>query len=199
VLLATVAAIWAPWVVRNADVFGRFIPLTSQPCPPCTGIYHDGASDPTSPRTFGQWQLIPAPPGLDELESREQRRDRAIRWIREHPGQAATIALAQAGLLWRPAGLGLGSLGVVAWVTSSTLLIAAAFGLAQAWREGHPGVKLWIAAAAALTAFAVLTIGDPRHRLALHPALNVLAAYAIVQALRARSPGSPEAANHHRH
>ncbi len=182
-LALTIALVWAPWGIRNALAFGRLLVTTSQPCPPCVGIYHDAAFDLSNPQTFARWQPTTTPAGLTELAAGAYRRDRAIQWIREHPVPAAIIAVAQAPQFWRPAGLEAHPFVPLVWLGYLLLLIAAAYGTRLALRQpGRRDLALWLGAAAALTAFSVLTIGDPRHRLVLHPLLNALAALAIVQA-----------------
>ena len=181
-VLVTLLVVWVPWSIRNAVVFGQFIPFTSQPCPPCGGIYRDGAADPTDLRAFAGWSYLPPPPDLDELAGSRYRLDRAVTWIRERPVTAATIALIQAPLLWRPTGLGLGPWAAGAWLAYGALLVMALRGLSEVPRHRRQDLLLWIATACALTAFAVLTIGDPRHRLIVHPLLNVLAAAVLARA-----------------
>jgi hypothetical protein len=171
-----------PWVVRNALVFGAFVPLTSQACPPCVGVLNEQSAAPDNPRGFGRWlpvygDLDAAYP--DEVERREARTSRSFDWVLANPGLAAVTALLQAFLLWAPP-LVVGPSTPIALLRLAILLGGVA-GLALTWRTKDRDVRLWLLAVATVTLFAVVTIGDPRHRLTVEPFVCVLAAVAVLR------------------
>jgi len=95
VLLAVTALVVAPWTIRNADQFERFVPLTTSTGITASGVYNPASRD---SGTHGAWRdprIAPslAPlfetPGLDEAEvdARLRREARDFAW--QHPAYAA--------------------------------------------------------------------------------------------------------------
>lgn len=95
VLLATAALVVAPWTVRNAVQFERFVPLTTSVGITASGVYNPASYD---SGTHGAWRdprIVPglAPlfraPGLDEAEVDEALRREARDFAWRHPGYVA--------------------------------------------------------------------------------------------------------------
>ena len=100
VAVACAVLVIAPWTVRNAIEFGRFIPLTTSPGIAASGTYNqysylDGG-------THGAWrdpQIVPTftplfvTPGIDEgtVDATLRREARDFAW--EHPGYVAETSL----------------------------------------------------------------------------------------------------------
>jgi hypothetical protein len=92
------AVIMMPWWVRNARLFGRFVP---------TALWV-GASlyDGLSPTATGASEMnFLAEPGIVELDESTQDivlRRRSIDFVRANPGRAAWLAIVKAGRYWSP-------------------------------------------------------------------------------------------------
>jgi hypothetical protein len=90
--------VMAPWWVRNARVFGRFVP---------TAMWV-GASlyDGLNPRATGasDMEFLSAPDiwPLDEEAQDAALRDRAWAFVREQPGRAARLAVVKVARFWSP-------------------------------------------------------------------------------------------------
>jgi hypothetical protein len=181
VLVGMIGVVLLPWVVRNALVFGTFIPLTTQSCPPCTGIYNNLATENLA--QFGRWHLIASPAGVPEPDVSQQRKEMTLAWIRANPGLAAAVALSQPILLWVHDGVYLRAFAIPSYYL---LLLAAIVGLRPALRGPRTDILLWVLLSVTLTLTALLTIGEPRHRVVLHPFLAVLAAVTLVRIMESR-------------
>lgn len=106
-LVVAATVVFAPWVGRNARVFERFIPLTTQ-----TGVilwqanhphshgglvWPDGASwtaGPPPERSVRGWEA------LGEVASAERFRQSALGWIRDHPAAALELVPVRLARLW---------------------------------------------------------------------------------------------------
>jgi 4-amino-4-deoxy-L-arabinose transferase-like glycosyltransferase len=93
VLLAIAALAVAPWTVRNAVQFGRFVPLTTSTGITASGVYNETSYRDTD--SHGGWrdpQIVPrftrlfVTPGLDEadVDATLRREARSFAW--QHPG-----------------------------------------------------------------------------------------------------------------
>ena len=93
VLLAVAALAVAPWTVRNAVQFGRFVPLTTSTGITASGVYNETSYRDTD--SHGGWrdpQIVPrftrlfVTPGLDEadVDATLRREARSFAW--QHPG-----------------------------------------------------------------------------------------------------------------
>ena len=97
-VVAAVAVVMAPWWVRNARVFGRFVP---------TALWV-GASlyDGLSPTATGASDMeFLGEPGIVELDEASQNatlRRRAVDFALSHPGRALELAAIKAARFWSP-------------------------------------------------------------------------------------------------
>lgn len=185
------AAVMGPWWARNAAIYGRFVPTALWGG---ASLYDglregaDGGSDMAFLNEPGIWSL-------DELDQDAELTRRARAFIREHPAEAARLALAKLGRFLSP------------WPNAEALshpAPAAGFALATipayllilagAWRcRWSPrALILLLGPLLATAALHLLFVGSIRYRVpAMAPAF-ALAAWAIrdrVPILRARPPG----------
>lgn len=144
--LAGFAAAIAPWTARNALVFGSFVPITST-----SGFALFIANN---DRAWGGWIDIASigDPALDqsrdELGASREAMRRALGWMAENPGRAATLTLRKQQLflgddsdgpyaaLRRALGIGGGVYVAAKLVTLAfwlTICVATAVFLAAAW------------------------------------------------------------------
>ena len=95
-LVGAFAAVCAPWVIRNASVFGEPT-LTTQSGFTLAGTYNDEArADASNPAS---WRASVAPPyeevlerrDRDEAETDRELRSRALEYMRDHPGYVAKV------------------------------------------------------------------------------------------------------------
>jgi 4-amino-4-deoxy-L-arabinose transferase-like glycosyltransferase len=93
-----VGAIMAPWWIRNAEIFGRFVP---------TALWA-GASlyDGWNPRATGASEMsflhTPEMQPLDEVAQDELLLRRASEFARSHPARVLRLAAIKAGRFWSP-------------------------------------------------------------------------------------------------
>lgn len=97
-VLGVAALVLAPWAIRNANAFGRFVPVTTS-----TGITAAGVYNPTSfhdSGSHGAWrdpQVVPGftylfeTPGIDEAEVDTTLRRKAKDFAWGHPGYVAEV------------------------------------------------------------------------------------------------------------
>jgi hypothetical protein len=201
VVAAAAAVTIAPWTIRNAAVFGEFVPTTTQSGAALAGIFNDEA------RAFNRYPGTWRPPlaarmyvdlyrrrDLNEAQLDSRLRSRALDYAADHPDYAAEAAwfntlrvfeLAPADPTiyrfdQRQQNLSPAMVDVVRW--SSFLLMAVALAgaaLLVARSRGQRGpLFIWL--------FPLLAVGGPailgltRYRGPVYPFLAMLAAIAIV-------------------
>ncbi|HEY8526051.1 MAG TPA: glycosyltransferase family 39 protein [Acidimicrobiales bacterium] len=204
--VATVAVI-VPWTIRNAVSMDSPILLSAN--------FGDNFCIGNNPDATGGYAL----PGycFDGLEAGERpefevRRqsetlDRAVRWLRDHPGEALGLVPDRARFTLRDDHDGLeaandfGAHPIVADSTADTLrtgadvfyyvvVAAAVAGLIVsavrgAWRDRR--WLLFVLAAPVQLVSPLVTFGEPRFKMPIYPVLAVLAGVAVVGLLRRRS------------
>jgi hypothetical protein len=201
VVLATALTI-APWTIRNAVVFDRFVPVSTQAGYGLSGTYNDESrADHRYPARWRGPQVTAAygplfrRPGVDEAELDADLRSRAADYAIDHPLYVAE-SIWWNGLrmfdlarrhpddvsgLRRERGLGRGADRLVTW-SGYAIEVAALFGLLvlAALPRGRRGpLFLWlIPPLMVIGALAIL--GNSRYRAPVEPFLAVLAALALV-------------------
>jgi hypothetical protein len=208
-LIATAVVTIAPWTIRNAIVLHRFIPVSDE-----TGITLVGTYNPASAadhRLPYKWRLYDAIRGdrplvreagrMSELALGDRLLKRAFDYIGRHPLAPLAVAYHNTRRLLELAGTfawrastnamdlprGLAAAGVVSfWVLA---LLAVAGSLTAAARRA----PRWLWAIPALLALSVVLVNveTPRFREPVDPFLILLAACAVLTAVRA--PASPRA------
>ena len=213
----------SPWTIRNAVVFDRFIPVSTQLGSALAGTYNDQArldkENPASWRSIrhlpeyrslsARLSQIPEPVVEDELT----RRSKA--YIREHPGYVGTVALWTSlrmlelgGLDWSrhtastiSVGPRWANAGVICFWVFALLALAGAFTkLAR-----RTPFFVWLIPILLYLSVVFLVVETPRYRTGIDPFIVMLAALALRRALpgaagreplppdRARYPTSPKA------
>jgi len=95
--LAACLVVITPWVLRNAAVFGEFLPISTQDGPTLAGTYNQAAA--TGDRYFALWRpswwlpeyrsLIHG--RLDEADVNDVMRARALEFAADHPTYVASV------------------------------------------------------------------------------------------------------------
>ncbi|HEX8120682.1 MAG TPA: glycosyltransferase family 39 protein [Solirubrobacteraceae bacterium] len=198
-LLAAAVVVIAPWTIRNAVVFDRFVPPTTQLGAAFAGAYNDAAR--TDDHLTAAWRPPTMPPyaalrrpGVDEAELDRAFRGEALDYARDHPAyplavvywnSARMLNLADADYdrgVSREAGVESGfadSSRYAFWVVALLALAGALAGGARAaprWLWLFP-LLLWLSVA--------VTIGATRYRTPADPFLILLAATTAVRWRRA--------------
>jgi MYXO-CTERM domain-containing protein len=223
-LLVAIALVTvSPWTIRNAVVFDRFIPVSTQLGSALAGTYNDQArldkENPASWRSishlpeyrslYARMSQIPEPVVEDEL----RRRSKA--YIREHPGYVGKVALWTSlrmldlgGLDWSrhtastiSVGPGWANAGVICFWVFALLALAGAF----TKRARRTPFFVWLIPLLLYLSVVFLVVETPRYRTGIDPFIVMLAALALRRALpaagdreppppgRARYPTSPKA------
>lgn len=181
-----VAALWAPWVVRNYATFGALIPLTTQAGYAYYGIYNDTQLAARGTSSYGSWQnRIPQPPETpgkiwDELALEKWQRDEVRKWIAANPQAAVEIGLMQLYFLWRPDGRVALDWGPMVLIGLPALCILAL-------RRRDPDLLLWLGLVVTMSAMVVVSVGVARYHMPLRPVLAVTFMIAAEPVLRALS------------
>ncbi|HRU04789.1 MAG TPA: methyltransferase domain-containing protein [Candidatus Brocadiia bacterium] len=181
-------AMLVPWTARNAAVFGRFVPSTTD-----FGHGFYAANNPRSladPRGFylpDSWAFLRASPAErldDEVEISRRLTAATLRFIQKHPGQYARLVVDRLLKFWRPwpsrdfvPGW---QVAVYAMSFIPAMALAAA-GAVVAWRRragrGHALVALLILYMAGIHALVLVML---RYRVPLMPLLLMYAGLAVV-------------------
>lgn len=102
-MLLFMALTLSPWVWRNYRLFGHFIPTTLQAG---ESLYEANSPYATGGPAMNEsqtpWDRITAGQKLNEYERDRFFRDKAIKYIREHPGRFAQLALIKLKRFWNP-------------------------------------------------------------------------------------------------
>jgi 4-amino-4-deoxy-L-arabinose transferase-like glycosyltransferase len=192
----------SPWTIRNAVVFDRFIPVSTQLGSALAGTYNEQAradkENPASWRSIGhvpsyqslfaRLRFIPEP----EVEDILSKRSKAF--IREHPEYVGKVALwttlrtfELGGLDWsrHTAGTISASAG---WANAGVICfwIFALLALAGATTKAARRAPLWVWLVPLLLYLSVvfLVVETPRYRTGIDPFIVMLAALAVTQLRR---------------
>jgi 4-amino-4-deoxy-L-arabinose transferase-like glycosyltransferase len=98
-LIATTIAVLVPWTVRNAEVFHRFVPISTDSGFTLGGTFNATAQGPAN-RFPAMWefpqahiqQLYAAHPGSTEASINDTLLREALHYMREHPGSVVKTA-----------------------------------------------------------------------------------------------------------
>ena len=193
----------SPWTIRNAVVFDRFIPVSTQLGSALAGTYNDEArTDEENPASWRSIRRVKAYESLyarlreiPEPEVEDILRERSRAYIREHPTYVAKVAL------WTT--LRTFELGGLDWSrhTASTISVTPrwanagvfcfwifallAFAGALTRRAREAPLWFWAVPALLYLSVAFLVVETPRYRTGIDPFIILLAALALRPALRA--------------
>jgi hypothetical protein len=197
-VLAVAAALTVtPWLVRNAVVFGEFVPIATQTGAALAGTYNEAAR---TDRTFpGQWRVLRLVRDYQHIYRGKWRtpepvldrrlRDAALAYARDHPGYVAEVGARNTLRLFDLDGFELTRRMSIAigigrgWATASVVWTWAALALALAGfvvLRGRAGPwEAWAVAALLVLSVVFLNAESPRFRTPLEPFLVVPAAAAL--------------------
>jgi hypothetical protein len=194
-LVAAALLVLVPWTVRNVSVFDRFFVVTTQTGFGLAGTYNETSR--TDPRLPGAWRppgIVPElgdvfARGLDEAQTDRVLRERALRFMADHPGYVVSASVRNTGRMLDLTGFGFGEvvaadvgigrtearIGIVSfWIVGALAALAL---LTRAARRLP--LAFWLSLGL-LAASAVFVSGTSRYRVPLEPFFVVLAAQAVV-------------------
>jgi hypothetical protein len=181
----------SPWVVRNYEVFGRFVFLRDDfglQVRLGNGPYADGMLMAYLQPNLNKLELEKFQ-SLGELAYSESRKRQAFDWIRVHPGRFAVISLKRFFYYWNGVPRATSSLAPVDFRTSAFLAtsVLALWGLGRAVRQKRPGA--WLFAGLVLTYPTVYYFVFPhaRYRHPIEPEMTILIVFLLLEAKR-RNP-----------
>jgi hypothetical protein len=188
------AAAMAPWGIRNRQVTGQWVWLTTR-----AGIsLYDGVGPTaTGASDLGEIKQMPAVRNLGELEWNRYFLDASVREIRADPARVLRLAGAKLGRMWNPLP------NVDTYQSAAIRLVAASWSIptfalavlgavvlpAKRGREGLTWTLWMLLPGAYLTLLHSLFIGSVRYRLGATPMIEILAALAVVTILTRLRPG----------
>lgn len=175
------AAVEAPWIVRNYQIHGHFVPNT-------IGHFwhsvHGGYSDVALFNEFESPSYLFSPE-LTEIEEEALLREEVLSWIREHPGLSALLVYTRSLRFWIPwrdievTGMAAPWSPILTLLVFSAafgmLLMAAPFGFAL---RGKRAAIEWMLAGhvIALCGLCCLVHWETRYRIGIIPVLLIYAA-----------------------
>ena len=219
VLLASAALAIAPWTIRNAVEFVRFVPVSTQDGYTLAGTYNDAARErerfpaTESPAAWVEWYAVRenidelrTVPG-NEVDQSDALRRRSLDYAGDHPGYVAQVVwwnlrrmFDAAGLEWVRIELSLAALPRgLAWFELAGFWLVAALALAGALGAAARAAPRWVWGVPLVMVLTVPVVGYFRLRAPIDPFLAILAALgalALLDRVRARAPapggaGSP--------
>lgn len=188
-----VAVAMAPWWVRNAQLYHRFVP---------TALWA-GASlyDGWNPHAHGGSDMdflnAPALQGLSEEAQDATLRQQALDWARSHPKRVISLAVAKAQRFWSPWPLGEGTVSRSPWVMLAGAIVTTpvyALLLAGAWRHRHDPRALTLLAGTLLyfACMHLVFVSSIRYRIpGMAPAMGLAGAALAAGLARTRAPRRP--------
>jgi 4-amino-4-deoxy-L-arabinose transferase-like glycosyltransferase len=196
-LVVTALLVVSPWTIRNAVVFGHFIPVSTQLGSALAGTYNDQAREDTkNPASWRSIRHIPsyralwlAIPHTPEPVMESELRERSMEYIRAHPlyvGEVAFWSTARmldlAGRDWSrhtayTVGIdgGWADAGVLCFWAFAVLALAGCF-TARARRTPW---YVWAVPVLVYLSVVFLVVETPRYRTGIDPFVVLLAALAV--------------------
>src|SRR5579859_2595432 len=169
-------AVLMPWVVRNYEVFGRFVFLRDDFGPQLrlgNGPYADGMLMAYLQPNLNKVELEKFQ-RMGELAYADDCKRLAFDWIRTHPARFAVISLKRFFYYWNGVPRATGSLAPVDFRTSGFLAtsVLALWGLARALRQKRPAAWLFAGLVAFYPAIYYLVYPHARYRHPIEPELT---------------------------
>ena len=186
ILLAGTVMILAPWTLRNYNVLGKFIPLTS-----LGGLSLWIANNPNAegtPRDHSIYLQVPELDSLQEVERGAAYQKLAINFIQEHPLHFAKLAFRRLQWFWHIGYHGEGATEVLFLVMYLPTLGLAIMGVVVGWRLNRDAVLLLLTVPFSLTAMHMVFLPVGRYRLPAELILCMLAGLAAAGCAQ-RIPG----------
>ncbi len=195
-MIAAMALVMLPWIVRNYGIFGRFIPTTLQ--------VGESLYEANSPCADGgpmmdriDWVKERGGRPMGEYENNQFFKNAALRYIREHPGRFCALAVEKFARFWnplpnygpyrRPLGI---AVSICAW---APIILLAFVGILKRKRE-IALLLLLLSPVAYFTLLHMVFVGSVRYRTPVMPFVILLAASGAesVRAWRRRSAPARE-------
>ena len=195
-MIAAMALVMLPWIVRNYEIFGRFIPTTLQvgeSLYEANSPYADGG--PAMDRI--DWVKERGGGPMGEYENNQFFRNAALKYIREHPGRFCALAVEKFMRFWnplpnygpyrRPMGI---AVNLCAFVP---IILLACAGILRRKRDAAT-LLLLLSPVAYFTLLHTVFVGSVRYRTPIMPFVILLAALGMesVWARRRRSAPARE-------
>jgi hypothetical protein len=185
-------AVLSPWVIRNYEVFHRFVFLRDDfglQLRLGNGPYADGMLMAYLQPNLNKLELQKFQ-NLGELRYGESCKQQAFDWIREHPGRFAVISLKRFFYYWNGVPRESGSLSPVDFRTSAFLAtsVLAIWGAIRAVRQRRPGAWLFAGLMISYPAIYYFVYPHARYRHPIEPELTILIVFLILEAREAKKP-----------
>ena len=191
VVLMTVVflGVISPWIVRNHRVFGKFIPFRSNFGLELFVLNHGDTSDvtPDSTHPSTSWVELNEYDSLGEVRYMERKKQQALEWIKEHPGEFAWVTVRRMFYQWT----GFWSASKefrekeplqfpnVFMATSLTVLMI--FGLRRAWHDRDHAAIPYLLMIVSFPLVYYVTHPSMDYRQPIDPQIIILAVYGIVR------------------
>lgn len=178
-------AVLTPWVIRNYEVFHRFVFLRDDfglQLRLGNGPYADGMLMAYLQPNLNKLELQKYQT-LGELAYAESCKRQALEWIGAHPGRFAVISLKRFFYYWNGVPRESGSLAPVDFRTSAFLAtsVLAIWGAIRAVRQKRPGAWLFAGLMIFYPAIYYFVYPHARYRHPIEPQLTVLIVFLILQ------------------
>lgn len=187
----TAAALFAPWVIRNQEVFGAPVLVSNN--------FGANLWMGNNPQSNGGYMPLPDIQFANEVVRDQYFKKEAISFIKTNPLEYAKLALRRfvltydretIGVAWNePALLRLAGAGILPYIKLLStvywwlLTMGAIFGLGWALRRKNVGVfSLLVVVPGFFFVVPLLTVGQDRYHMALNPFLAIFAAFAFQRA-----------------
>jgi 4-amino-4-deoxy-L-arabinose transferase-like glycosyltransferase len=178
--------VMAPWWVRNASIYGRFVPTAIWMGASLYDGLNPGATGASHMEFLGDPEIWP----LDELDQDRELTRRALQFARQEPGRAVRLAVIKLGRYWCPWPNAEGFRSV--WLAGASAVVMvpllAGIGLGLVHRRGDP--RAWFLLAGPLIYFCILHMAfasSMRYRIPAEVPAMVLAAAGLSTMVRGKS------------
>jgi len=178
-------AVLSPWVIRNFEVFGRFVFLRDDfglQVRLGNGLYADGMLMAYMQPNLNKLELEKFQ-RMGELAYAQADKQQAFDWIREHPARFATISLKRFFYYWNGVPRATSSRSPVDFRTSAFLAtsVLAIWGLILALRQKRPAAWLFAALIILYPLVYYFVFPHARYRHPIEPELTILIVFLLTE------------------
>lgn len=178
-------AVLSPWVIRNYEVFGRFVFLRDDfglQVRLGNGPYADGMLMAYMQPNLNQLELEKFQ-GMGELAYAQDCKQQAFDWIREHPARFATISLKRFFYYWNGVPRATSSRSPIDFRTSAFLAtsVLALWGLILALRQKRPAAWLFAGLILLYPLVYYFVFPHARYRHPIEPELTILIVFLLTE------------------
>lgn len=184
-------AVLSPWIIRNDEVFHRFVFLRDDfgfQLRLGNGLYADGMLMAYLQPNLNKLELQKFQ-NLGELDYSDSCKRQAFDWITTHPGRFAVISLKRLFYYWNGVPRATSSLAPLDFRTSAFLAtsVLAIWGAIRAVRQKRPGAWLFAGLMIFYPAIYYFVYPHARYRHPIEPELTILIVFLILEALGAKN------------